>query len=294
MQGLIPIIVQVSLILLVAAIGLQARWRDLTSVIAKPALLVRGVVAVNIVVPAVAFLMVWALPIEPIVKVAIFVMAVSPMAPFLPGKMLKTGADVSYVVGLYAAIILLAVLLVPVTIALAAAISGKAVIAPVGELAGLVGQSVLLPLAVGLAIAAIMPEFARRAAPIVSLAAILVLLPIVVLIIAKTGGGAIGLLGDGSLLAILVTLAAGLAAGHWLGGPVPAHRSALALAAATRHPSIAILILKHYSDDQRAVLAVILFLLASIVATAIYQRIAKRFLPAPAAEEAAAEAGKVI
>jgi BASS family bile acid:Na+ symporter len=278
MPPIISYVVQASLILLVASVGLQARWRDLTSVIAKPALLVRGVVAVNVVVPAVAFVMVWALPIAPVVKVAIFVMAVSPMAPFLPAKMLKAGADARYVVGLYAAIMLLAVILVPATIALAAAISGKTISAPVGALAMLVLESVLLPLAAGLLIATLAPEFARRAARIANIVAILALLPIVILILVKTGSGIVGLLGDGTLLAIVVTLAAGLAAGHWLGGPDSGERIALALAAATRHPSIAILILKHNYEDQRGVLSVILFLLAGLVASSIYQVWAKKRL----------------
>jgi len=276
MQGLIPIVVQVSLILLVASVGLQARWQDLTSVLARPGLLARGVIAVNVVVPVVAFLMVWMMPMEPIIKIGIFVMAVSPMAPFLPGKMLKTGADTSYVVGLYGAIILLAVFLVPATVAIASEISGRMASVPFGDLAKMIVQSVLLPLAAGLVINTLAPNFAQRAGPVVNISAMLVLLPIVVLILVKTGSGIVALIGDGSLLVIFVTLAAGLAAGHWLGGPARQNRTALALAAVTRHPGIAVLILKHNYDDRRAVLAVILFLLASLVASSIYQAWAKR------------------
>ena len=283
MQGPIALYIQLSLLLLVASVGLRAQWRDLVSVFTQPSLLIRGVVAVNVIVPAVALVMVWALPIEPIVKIAIFVMAVSPMAPFLPGKMLKAGADSSYVVGLYCAIMLLAVILVPATIALAAAISGKTVSAPVGELAKLVALSVLLPLGAGLGTAMLAPAFARRAASIANLVAILALLPIVVLILVKSWSGLGALFGNGALLAIVVTLVAALAAGYMLGGPDRGNRIALALAAATRHPGIAILILKHNSDDQRAVLTVILFLFAGIIVSSIYQAIAMKRLGVAAA-----------
>lgn len=293
MQALIPLFVQISLILLLAAVGLQAKWRDLVSVFAQPAVLGRAVIAVNVVVPLVAYLMVVMLPMDPIIKIGIFVMAVSPMAPFLPAKMLKAGASTTFVVGLYVALVLLAVVLVPATIALAAAASGRAISAPIGGLAAMIIESVLLPLAAGLVIATLAPRFAERAAPIANVAGMVILLPIVILILIKTGAGIIGLLGDGTLLAMVVTLVAGIAAGHLLGGPDPSNRTALAIATAARHPGIAILIIKQNFDDRRAVLAVILFLLAGLVTASIYQVWAKKRLGAGTDRaEAATESGE--
>jgi BASS family bile acid:Na+ symporter len=97
-KEIIPYLVQLSLMLIVAAVGMRARWRDVTSVSRHPRLLLRGMVAVNLVVPLVAVAMLAMLPIAPPVKAGVVIMAVSPLAPFTPGRMLKTGAEASYAV----------------------------------------------------------------------------------------------------------------------------------------------------------------------------------------------------
>jgi BASS family bile acid:Na+ symporter len=80
------------------------------------------------------------------------------------------------------------------------------------------------------------------------------------------------LVGDGTVVVINLTVLAGIAAGHWLGGPNPSHRAALAQAAATRHPGIAALIAHRNFDNPQVVLAIMLFLLVSVVLSALYGR----------------------
>src|SRR6187399_2992562 len=111
LKALLPFITEGSLFLLVMSVALQAHWRDLTLVLRRPALLVRGFVAVNLVVPGVAIVVLALLPLEPAVEVGIVAMAVSPLAPLVPGKMLKAGADTSYAIGLFVTLILLAVII---------------------------------------------------------------------------------------------------------------------------------------------------------------------------------------
>ena len=91
----------------------------------------------------------------------------------------------------------------------------------------------------------------------------------------------VGLIGDGSVLAIIVTVAAGLAAGHWLGRPNPANSNALAVAAAIRHPGIAALIVHANFTDPRVMMAVVLFLLTSVIVSTVYQKLAKRWAGPP-------------
>ncbi|HLO20313.1 MAG TPA: Na+-dependent transporter, partial [Sphingomicrobium sp.] len=52
----------------------------------------------------------------------------------------------------------------------------------------------------------------------------------------------------------------------------PERRAALAQAAATRHPGIAAMVANRHFDDKRVLLAIILFLLTSIVVAAIYAK----------------------
>jgi len=275
-KTLVPLLVQISLIVLVAGFGLRARWSDLLAAFRNPASLLRGIVAVNVVVPLVAFGMVSILPIEPFVKAGIVIMAVSPMAPFVPGKMLKAGAGEAYVLGLFVALIVVAIVLVPVTVALLSAITGVKVGIPFGDIAKLAATSVLLPLAAGVLVASLFPAAAARLAKIATIVAFAIIVPIILLILYKSGGPMLSLIGNGVLLAIVVAVVAGLAAGHLLGGPEPSHRMALANAAAARHPGIAMLIAQGDFDDQRVRLAIVLFLLTSMVVSGVYSAMANR------------------
>ena len=86
---------------------------------------------------------------------------------------------------------------------------------------------------------------------------------------------------EGSLFLLVMSVAL---QAHWRGGPGAANRMALAMAAASRHPGIAGLIVHHTFDDQRAMLAVLLFLLNSVVISAAYRAWHERRIDPPAAE----------
>jgi bile acid:Na+ symporter, BASS family len=275
-QALLPLIVQASLMLIVASVGLQAQWRDLDCAIRRPGLLLRGIAAVNLVVPAAAVAVSLVLPIEPLVRAGIIIMAVSPLAPFLPAKLLQAGVGASVAVGLYVALMLAALIIVPVTFALLSAMFGVEATLPVETIAAYVLTSVLLPLIVGLAIAWLMPAVAPRLAKIASAAGMLMLLPLFAILLWRSAGELFALFGDGTVLAIVVTVAVGLGAGHLLGGPDPAERSAIAAAAAARHPGIASLVASRHFDDRRVMLTIILFLVVSLVVSALYSAWAAR------------------
>ena len=66
------------------------------------------------------------------------------------------------------------------------------------------------------------------------------------------------LLGGGTLAAVLAMILAGLVTGYLLGGPVKEHRAALALAAATRHPGVALGVVAAAFPGQRLALAAVL------------------------------------
>jgi hypothetical protein len=67
------------------------------------------------------------------------------------------------------------------------------------------------------------------------------------------------LIANGMVIAIAVLIVVGLAAGHLLGGPEPDGRTALALAAASRHPAIAFAAASSFAPHFGA--AIVLYLL---------------------------------
>jgi len=275
-KEILPLLLQGSLLLLVFALGLTATAADAAYLFRRPGLLLRSVAAIDVAVPLVAVVLVAVLPIAPLAKLGIVLMAVSPLPPLVPGKQLKLGGRAPYVCGLYVAVSLLAIVLVPLTMAILSAVfPGDVWIAP-AAVAQVVFVSVLLPLGLGMAVRRLSPRFAERAAPVVSkLASLLLALAFVPILIAVWP--AMGpLLGNGVALAIAAVVGTGLLAGHLLGGPDPEDRTALAVASATRHPGIALLIAKTNFPTENMAPAVLLFLIVGLVAALPYQVWSKR------------------
>ncbi|HEY5724194.1 MAG TPA: hypothetical protein VIT45_17930 [Allosphingosinicella sp.] len=285
---LVPYIIQISVILIVFSIGLRSRWGDLGYAVARPSLLMRGFVAVYVAVPATAFVAASLLPMEAPIKIGIVAMALSPLAPLVAGKMLKAGPHSSNVVGVYVALLMLALIAVPATLELVTAITGGSARIAVADVTWLIATSILLPLLVGVALAGLVPAAAPMIAKIAAIAGYLMLGLMVVLILYLAAGRLMGLVGNGTLLAIVLAELAGLAAGHFLGGPHIGQRVALAEAAASRHPGLAVLMVQeNYENSSTMLAAVLLYLVVGIVVTAIYVRLMGPRLAIERASEAA-------
>ena len=286
MREAVLFLVPLSLALLVFTVGLQSRLEDLVYVWRQPRMLLSGILAVNVVVPVVAVLMVLLLPIAPVTRAGLVAMAIAPMAPFLPGKMLKLGAGPSFAVGVFVALGVMSVLVVPASVWIIGQLTEREIALPIVPLARFVLTSVLVPIVAGIMVATIWPRAVRPVAKVAMIASYVVLVPVVLLILIKSAGGMAALAGDGTLLAIAVIVVAGLVAGYALGGPQPENRAALAQAAVTRHPGIAVMVIQGNDIDQRAMLAVILLLLGSLAISTLMQSIARK------ARAAAGQAGE--
>jgi BASS family bile acid:Na+ symporter len=189
----------------------------------------------------------------------------------VPGNQLKAGGKTAYVCGLYVAVSLLAILLVPLTLAILSALFPRdAWIAP-ATIARTILISVLLPLAAGMAIRSFAPRFAARAAPVVSKLALLLLVLLFLVLLITAWPAMRVLLGDGTALLIAAIAGAALLGGHLLGGPDPDDRAALAIASATRHPGVALLIAKASFPAESVAPTVLLFLVVGMIAAMPYQ-----------------------
>jgi BASS family bile acid:Na+ symporter len=117
-------------------------------------------------------------------------------------------------------------------------------------------------------------------APIINLVSMLVLVLIVLLLVAKAFPAIVALIGNGTVLAVVVISAAAIAGGHLLGGPDPRDQVALATAAATRHPGIALMVANGVSPDKRVTAMILLYVLVSLIVVTIYQQAVKRMVKA--------------
>ncbi|MFL6844528.1 MAG: bile acid:sodium symporter family protein [Allosphingosinicella sp.] len=276
LSTILSALVQISTMLIIFSIGLQSRWSDLLHAVARPRLLFGGFIAVYVAVPLAAFACVMLLPIEPAVKIGIVAMALSPLAPVVPGKMLDCGAESSYVVGMYVALLILAVPVVPATLALVTTVSGGTASIHPWTVAFLVVTSILLPLLAGIFLGGVVPAAAGRIAPIVRAGAFGTVAILVALLLIAAHRQLLDCVGNGTLLAIVVAELAGLVCGHLIGGPDPGERMALGQAAASRHPGLAVLIIKQsFEIDPPMLAAVLLYLVVGVVISALYLRWAR-------------------
>lgn len=271
LQHLLPLLFPGSLFLLDLSLGLDATREDLFFMWRHPVLLLRAFLAISVVVPIAAVIAVSFLPLHPLAKAGVILMAVAPVPPLVPGKDMKLGGRKGYVYGLYAAFVPLTVVIVPMTLAILNAIYHKAVDPSAGAIARTVGVSVFLPLAIGLAVQAMAPKLAARAAPLLSTLSMVILVVACVPLFIKAWPAIEATIGDGSVVAINIIVVLALAAGHLLGGPDPRDRVALAGAAATRHPGIAMLLANANFADKGVTAVILLFLVVSVFLGAIYK-----------------------
>lgn len=285
LQQLVPLLITISLGGLVLAVGLHASVDDLLYVARRPKLLIRAILAVIVIPPIASGLLVALLPLDPIVKAAIMLMAVSPVPPLVPGKELAVGGRKEYAYGLYAAMALLTLVSVPIVFAIASRALDRADHVSFAAVAGTVLGGVVAPLAIGMLIHRLAPALAGRVwSTIYKVSFVLVLLAFLPILI-KAGPALLEMIGDGTLLAMAIATIIALAAGHLLGGPNLRDRATLAVASSVRHPGIAVMIAASTFDNPRIAAGILLFLLIGLVIGAPYQAWIKRMLAAGGSSE---------
>ena len=266
---------QTSLVLALVGVGLQSRWGDLAYALSRPMLVLRAVVAVNVIVPLAAVLLVELFQLAPIIKAGIILMAVAPLAPAVPARMLKVGATPSFTVGLYIVLVLLSIIIVPITLAILSRFYPVDVHFAPTAAARLAIASIFIPLLIGIVVGAFFPSIAKRAVKPARFLSSIGLLLCLVLVTIMMWDEMTALLGNGALLAIVLTIGAGLLAGHFLGGPARNDRAALSAAAALRHPGLAGAIIAENFAGTGIEPVTMLFLLTAVLTTAIYFAVAK-------------------
>jgi BASS family bile acid:Na+ symporter len=273
---LVPVLINLSLAAIVVAIGMRATRDELLFGLRRPAMLFKAVIAVDLVPPLAAAGLLWFLPLDPPVKAAIMLMAIAPVPPLVPAKALAAGGRSDFTIGIYVALSLLTIAVVPVMFALASESFGRHDRFPVAGIAMTILTSVVVPLAIGIGVRRLSPSFAGRAAPRIAKLSPVLLAIAFLPVLFTTLPAMIQLAGNGTLAAMAIVSVIATAAGHLLGGPNPEDRVALAVTAAMRHPGIAIVIASATFHDSRVVAAVLLFLIVGIVVGAVYRAIVAR------------------
>jgi BASS family bile acid:Na+ symporter len=280
LQKLILIVLQVSVFLTVFAIGLRARMREATYLFRRPGELVRAVLAMNVLMPLFALLVISIFDLNPAVKIALVALSVSPIPPVLPNKIVKKGGSDAYGIGLLVAVGSLAIIFVPLAMELVEWVRQVPLQMNTFSVAKVILITVLVPIALGMAWNRLAPVVSERVAKPIAIISGIALLVCMVAIWIAAAPAMWTLIGNGTVIALAGFVLVGLAVGHFLGGPAPENRTSLALSTASRHPGIALgLAAANFPEEKLVMPAVLLYLLVNAFASIPYLVWIKRQQP---------------
>lgn len=237
-------------------LGLGLLPREFVWVWRRPGLMAQALFAVLVAVPAIALVVARSLDLPRAAEVGIVLMAIAPGAPIALQRSLGAGGERSFAPGLQVTVALLAALSMPASIALLDRLYDATASVSPWDIVRQVAVVQLLPLALGVATSRMLPRLAARVAPLVDRAWKVLLLVLAVLAIVGFWRVMVAAGPRVALAAALTTLGA-LAVGHWLGGPDPGTRTAVAITSAARNPGLALLVAA-LNDAPAAVRATLL------------------------------------
>ena len=231
---------KVSIGLLVLAIGLNARVTHILTLFRQPGLLLRSLLAMYVLVPLVAVMLVWLPGISPGSQLALIVLAISAGAPLLPRKLQFLNRD-RWIFSLMVITSLFAIAIVPLWIFIIGLLLGVHSTLAISEVSSMLGKIFFLPMIIGMLFHWQRPAFSERFARLILrwvspglVACVLLLLALQWRLLLEAGWPL--------LLALALLSLAALFIGHVMGGPHLDGRVTLALACVKRQAGVAILV----------------------------------------------------
>jgi BASS family bile acid:Na+ symporter len=282
LKHLVMLALQVSIVATVFGFGLKATLDDTLFLVRNPGLLGRSLLAMFVVMPIIAVFLVRTFDFPNTVEIALVALAISPLPPLLPNRLVKAGGRASYAIALVATAGLVSVIFIPLAVELLGRHFGHAYTISPLRIAGIVAITILAPLAAGLTIRALFPALADRIQDPVALAGTVLLALGALALLGSSLPIIWALIGDGAIIAIAVFVVAGLVAGHMLGGPDPDERTVLAISTASRHPAIAFAIVATNFPEQRFGATILLYLVLSAIVGLPYVIWRRRAMPSAA------------
>jgi BASS family bile acid:Na+ symporter len=264
-------------IILMLAQGLNIPIGHLAFFREHPGLLLRSLLAVVVLVPVAALLVILLVSPYPAVAVGLAILAACPAAPQMIVSIPKAGGELAYVASLHLALGVLSLVMTPVTLALLSdALNFQASVSPFA-IAEQVGTSLFIPLLLGMVFLAGFPRAAERIRiPLSLIGQAISLLTIAIILIMNYNF--LLQMDLRSYLAMALTIIIALGIGHFLAPCQPEERTTLALESAARHPGLAFLIASLNFPLMKALPVFIPYLVIFAIISILYIQWRKRML----------------
>jgi bile acid:Na+ symporter, BASS family len=239
--------VTVTIFSLMFSIGVNHSFREVTSLWRRPELLLRSLLAVIVLVPALVVVLLWVFQLPPAVATGLAVLAACPGAPLTYKRVEMAGGDPTYTASLQLTLALLAVVVTPLILGFFHALFelvGEQV-APL-HVVRQVAEVTFLPVVMGLLIQHFAPGIAEAMGKPVRMIAnalfIVLFVVLIILLIVSPDFRMTLNLGGLPTAVIMIMVGGSLAIGHLLGGPSQEQRSVLAIAGVARNVGLALFI----------------------------------------------------
>ena len=251
----------------------------------RPWLMVRSLVAVLILVPAAALAIILLLKPSREVVIALAILVTCPPAPLmLKGVRKMGGGNAAYMASLHLSLAALAFITVPIGLDLLSMVLGFHAELNLFKMAAILGRTILIPIALGMAVRSFFPKFADTIGPRLDKAAGIGLLVVVLFALARFFPSLLKM-DPWSYLVMVVVSVVALAIGHFLGPLDPHERTALAVESGVRHPVLAITIAASNFSPEKALPVLVPCVLVFIVVAMVYLLWRKRGLAAGLAKK---------
>jgi BASS family bile acid:Na+ symporter len=274
------ILVKVTIFALMLSTGINLSLEKMLSLWRKPALLLRALLAVVVLVPLVVIILLKLFDLPPAVVAGLVLLAASPGAPLTTKRSQMAGARFRHSASLQLTLALLAVMITPLTVALFAALfPGIPNKVNVLEVARQVTMVQFLPVTLGL----LLQKFGAKYA--VAIAQPLTLIAnglfVVLIVLACIVGLPLMFKVWGlPLVAIAIMVIVSLGIGHALGGPDEDKRSILAISCIARNVGLALFIAVLNDVQQQVIPTLIAYLIVGAFLGLPYSLWTKRKLAA--------------
>lgn len=265
-------ILDIAIVMIIAALGLRTRPVDIMLIAQNKGIWGRALLSMFVFMPAITLLMTWSLPLEPAIRASLLALSVAPLCPILSkAKTLpETEGDFMLALQIFSAVA--AILAVPIMLALVEQIFDFNTRYPMGKIIWVISKQIGIPLAIGLVLSRLLGEKRERIAYWLDRIGNIILLIGMVLILSVVLPNVWSMMVNGRLLSVIAFTGFVLLGSYLFGGPNKGIRDNLIMAGTQRHPGISYVIATvAVPTEEDAIIAVIvLFVLFGTIATLPY------------------------
>jgi predicted Na+-dependent transporter len=253
------------------AMGLSLTVAQILASLRNVGLVLRALAANFVLVPAVALLILFVIPLDKSLGIGLILLATAAGAPFLPKLAQAAKGSAALSVGLMVLLMVVTVAYVPLVLPL---LLPGVEVNPL-EIARSLVLLMLLPLGIGLLLKARYEELAASLQPAMAQASSISLLAVFVLMLALNFRTVIGTVGSGAIIAALLLIASSFIAGYVLAGS--SSRPVVGLGTAQPNVSAAMVVAgSNFSDPDVLVMIIVGALLMLVVLMPLAGELGKR------------------